>query len=134
MEPTLLDGDQIVTLRQSVYERGDVVVLRDPEDEKSYVVKRIVAAGGDTIFITGGAIYVNARYVSEPYILSVPDYQLTAFSVPAGHFFLLGDNRNNSEDSHLWNERARPLEDIIGKVRFIYFPFERAGVFRGYRR
>jgi len=132
MEPTLLEGDQIVTLRESVYGRGDVVVLRDPEDEKAYIVKRIMAAGGDTILVAGGAVYVNGSYVSEPYILSTPDYEMRTYSVPEGHVFLLGDNRNNSEDSHLWKDKARPVNEIIGKVRFIYFPFNRFGFFQGY--
>jgi signal peptidase I len=132
MEPTLLEGDQIVTLRESAYERGDVVVLRDPEDEKAYIVKRIMAVGGDTILVAGGAVYVNGSYVSEPYILSTPDYEMRTYSVPQGHVFFLGDNRNDSEDSHLWKDKARPVNEIIGKVRFIYFPFNRFGVFQGY--
>ena len=132
MIPTLLEGDQIVTLREPAYKRGDVVVLRDPEDRKSYVVKRIVAASGDTVLIDAGALYVNGDYVSEPYTREPPDYSMLPYSVPEGRVFLLGDNRNDSEDSHLWKDKAQPLDEIIGKVRFIYYPFDRAGVFQSY--
>lgn len=132
MEPTLLIGDQIVTMNESVYKRGDIVVLTDPEDSKSYIVKRIAAVAGDTVFITGGALYVNGDYVSEPYTAAPPDYLMSPYTVPAGRIFVLGDNRNNSDDSHLWDEKGRPVSDITGKVRFIYYPYDRAGIVDGY--
>jgi signal peptidase I len=132
MEPTLRIGDQIVTMKESAYGRGDIVVLADPEDAKSYIVKRIAAVGGDTVFITGGALYVNGEYVSEPYAPDPANYLMKPYTVPEGRVFLLGDNRNNSDDSHLWEDKARPLSDITGKVRFIYYPYDRAGVVRGY--
>ena len=132
MQPTLLIGDQIVTVREPSYGRGDIVVLRDPQDRQSYIVKRIAAVGGDTVFITGGALYVNGAYVSEPYVSEPPDYLMKPYTVPEACIFLLGDNRNDSDDSHLWEEKARPLSDITGKVRFIYYPYDRAGFISGY--
>jgi len=128
MEPTLLIGDQIVTMKESAYGRGDIVVLADPEDFKSFIVKRITAVAGDTVFITGGALFVNGEYVSEPYLTDPPNYLMRPYTVPEGHVFLLGDNRNNSDDSHLWEEKGRPLSDITGKVRFIYYPYDRVGI------
>ncbi len=132
MAPTLLRGDQIVTVRESSYGRGDIIVLGDPEDGKSYIVKRIAAVGGDTVFVTGGALYVNGAYVSEPYTSEPPNYQMDPYNVPEGCIFLLGDNRNDSDDSHMWSERALPVSDVTGKVRFIYYPYDRFGFVSGY--
>jgi signal peptidase I len=132
MEPTLLIGDQMVTMKETAYGRGDIVVLTDPEDSKSFIVKRIAAVAGDTVFITGGALYVNGAYVSEPYTADPPNYLMQPYTVPEGRVFLLGDNRNNSDDSHLWDEKSRPVSDIAGKVRFIYYPYNRAGMLEGY--
>ncbi len=133
MEPTLLRGDYIVTLDAETYEPGVVVVLRDPEDENGYIVKRVVAAGGDTVAVSDGALFVNGEYISEPYLLDQPNYAFGPITVPPGSVLLLGDNRNNSEDSHLWQQKTQPVESIIGRVRLIYFPYRRAGEVARYR-
>ena len=133
MEPTLLRGDYIVTLDAKAYDPGDVIVLRDPEDTSGYIVKRVVATGGDSVAVDGGALYVNGVYISEPYLMEQPNYAFDPIEVPQGTVFLLGDNRNNSEDSHLWQQKAQPLDHIIGKVRLIYFPYKRAGGVLSYR-
>ncbi len=130
MEPTLLRGDYILTLKASTYGRGDVVVLNDPEEPKSYIVKRVMGVGGDTIAMFGGAMFVNGSYVSEPYTMAPAMYEFDPFKVPEGHVLLFGDNRNDSEDSHLWKDKAQPVSAIIGKVKFIYYPYDRAGAFR----
>jgi len=126
MEPTLLTGDHLITLTSRHYDRGDVVVTEDPEEKGAYIVKRIVAVGGDTITVEGGAVYINGRYVSEPYVKSPPLYYMPPFKVPEGSVFLLGDNRNNSEDAHAWDKKAQPEDNIVGRVRYIYFPYNRA--------
>jgi len=132
MEPTLYNMDYIVTLKQKAYRPGDVVVLRDPLDAKGYIVKRIVATGGDVVTVAGGALYLNGAYVSEPYILDLPEYELQPIRVAEGEIFVLGDNRNDSEDAHLWDDPDRPVTDVVGKVCFIYYPYNRAGTFHSY--
>lgn len=127
MEPTLQIGDQLVTLNHSTYQRGDIVVLEDPEDPAGYIVKRIIATQGDTVDIAGGAVVVNGEYLSEPYTASPGAYDYGPYAVPEGCVFLLGDNRNNSEDSHTWTRPAVSAETIVGKVRFIYYPYARWG-------
>jgi signal peptidase I len=129
MEPTLMKGDYLITLTAPHYDRGDVVVTGDPEEKGAFIVKRIVAVGGDTVAIDGGALYVNDQYISEPYVKSPPQYLMPPYKVLDGSVFLLGDNRNNSDDAHAWEDKAQPAKSIIGRVRFIYFPYERAGAF-----
>ena len=127
MEPTLLRRDYIVTLREPVYHRGDIVVLYDPEEPGSYLVKRIVALGGDQVQVIAGALFLNGKYVSEPYVKEPMQYTIQRpVLVPEGHVYYLGDNRNESDDSSLANTTV-PQSDIIGRVRFLYYPLSRSG-------
>jgi len=130
MEPTLLIGDQLVTLTEKDYARGDVVVLHDPEEKGSHIVKRIVGLGGDHVGAGGGALFLNGGYVSEPYIAEPMKYAIEPeVVVPEGHIFFLGDNRNDSDDSHIKGATI-PVGEVVGKVHLIYYPFSRAGWMR----
>ena len=142
MEPTLFPGDHIMTMREDTYQRGDVVVLDDPEEEGSFVVKRIVAVENDSVSAFDGALFINGRYVSEPYTKDdIIKYSMEGLTVPENAVFVLGDNRNNSNDSHIWagndgNGTGRELhvsiDRIIGKVHHIYLPLNRAGKIRSF--
>ncbi|MBL7645095.1 MAG: signal peptidase I [Candidatus Hydrogenedentes bacterium] len=132
MEPTLQPVDQLVTIAESSYGRGDIVVLRDPAEPGAYLVKRIVGVGGDAISVQLGALQINGEYASEPYLLEPPLYQvMPPVSVPEDHVFILGDNRNNSMDSHDEGE-CFPVSLIVGRAIFIYFPYERWGKVSSY--
>jgi len=127
MEPTLLRRDYIVSLTERTYHRGDIVVLRDPTEPGAYLVKRIVGMPGDILSIDGGALFINDAYASEPYILEPMMISLNPpIEVPDGQIWVLGDNRNASEDSLTWGHGIY-LDDVVGKVRFIYHPFSRMG-------
>ena len=128
MNPTLLPGDQIVTINERHYQRGDIVVAQDAD---GYVVKRIVGLPGDRLMVIDGALYENDEYASEPYLMEPMEYLMEPTSVPPGHVFLLGDNRNISDDDHV-TRKARPLDEIVGKVRFIYYPYVRWGAVSSY--
>jgi len=142
MEPTILVSDFILTLRQDGYERGDIVVVEDPLVSGDYIVKRIIAVGGDRVSIHGGAVFINGGYASEPYRLEPIDYSMEDYVVDEGEVFLLGDNSNWSVDSHNWaagiedSEEVRPGavpgDSIVGRVRCIYLPLERMQKLRGY--
>jgi len=131
MEPTLAPGDYLLTLTKDHYDRGDIIVLVDPDEAQSYIVKRLVGITGDTVEIKGGALFLNGQYVSEPYLPEFMAQDMNPAVVPEGGVFVLGDNRNHSEDSSK-NGQSLPVNTIIGEVRLRYLPLDRAGVIHGY--
>lgn len=132
MEPTLQPVDQLVTIAESSYDRGDIVVLRDPAEPGAYLVKRIIGVGGDAIGVQLGSLQINGEYASEPYLAEPPFYQVVPpVSVPEDQVFILGDNRNNSMDSHDEGE-CFPESLIVGRAIFIYFPYDRWGAVSSY--
>jgi signal peptidase I len=144
MLPTLSEGDRIVAFPAREYGRGDLVVLRDPVDPESRIVKRIIALAGDTVEIYGGALRVNGVYISEPYRPDPIHYTLAQYVVPERSVFVLGDNANLSNDSHNWAAfkdtdtagrvvpEAVPSSLVVGRARYRYFPFGRIGSLRSY--
>ena len=133
MNPTLLEGDQLFTVRRENYRRGDIVVIRDHE-EGGFIVKRIVGMAGDTLNVQAGALYINGMYASEPYLLEEMDYVFPDpgfATVSPGEVFVLGDNRNRSDDSSV-DLTTKSVEDIVGMVKFIYYPYDRFGALVSY--
>ncbi len=131
MAPTLRSGDQILTLNEEHYRRGDIVVVLVPGEE-GYIVKRIVGLPGDTLSIHEGALFLNGEYASEPYIAEPMEYNVVpAVTVPEGEIYVLGDNRNISADSSL-DLGTRPLSDVVGRVRYVYYPYARLGALPSY--
>jgi len=152
MEPTLMEEDRIATLlfqgKVPGPGRGDVVILKHPDETGHWelLVKRVVAVPGDRLKIEGGSLYRNGDRVDEPYVDApmvdtwptptwVRDARLSqsypmefdrwGFVVPDGCVFVLGDNRNLSEDSRDWG--PVPNSDLIGRVIGIYWPMQRIG-------
>lgn len=132
MNPTIMPFDRVLANRL-VYRfrdvgRGDIVVFRPPAELNSTVpfVKRVVGLPGDTLEIKSGQVFVN----DEPFFVegaAVPRYSYGPVTVPADSVFVLGDNRNNSVDSHVWGflqERS-----ILGEVFMTYWPLGRLRVF-----
>lgn len=124
MEPTLLPHDRVLVdkffyrLRQP--HRGDVIVLRYPLNPQRNYIKRIVGLPGDALQIKDGKLYVNARRMSEPYINGTPQGNYGPFTVPTDSVFVMGDNRNNSEDSRAFGPLKK--EFIVGQALLIYWP------------
>lgn len=122
MLPTLTEGEMIIINKLSYYldepERGDVIVLHFPNDRSREFIKRLIGLPGDRIEIGNGRVAVNGSVLDEPYINDDPAYT-GSWTVPEGQYFVLGDNRNNSSDSHIWS--FLPREDIVGKAWLIYW-------------
>jgi len=101
-------------------QRGDIIVFRSPVQPDKDFIKRVIAVPGDTVEIRGGQVYVNGSVIDEPYIRDRPPYIAPRQVVPPGNYFVLGDNRPNSSDSHVWG--LVPADNIIGKAWVSYWP------------
>lgn len=123
MNPTLQHGEYVLVNRlaykTSEPQRGDIIVFSFPLDQKQDLIKRIVGLPGETVTIRNGEVLINGEKLEEPYIAQSPVYS-GEWTVPDGQLFVLGDNRNDSKDSHQWN--YLPMENIIGKALLIYWP------------
>ena len=123
MLPTLRDGE-FVLVNRLAYRfgepvRGDIVVFRSINQADLDLIKRIIGTPGDQIIVEDGKVVVNGVSLIEPYINAAPRYS-GRWSVPAGYLFVLGDNRNDSSDSHAWG--LLPVQNVIGKALLIYWP------------
>ncbi len=125
MEPTLESGEFLLVNRVAYKlgepKIGDIIIFHAPGVSDLDYIKRLVGRPGDTVTVADGVVYVNEQALYEPYIAEPPSYTGT-WVVPEDQFFVLGDNRNNSSDSHLWG--FIPKEDVVGKALLIYWPLD----------
>lgn len=131
MEPTLQVGDRIIVSKFTYYfnelKLGDVVVFKYPLDPKRDFIKRVIGVPGDVIEARDSQLLVNGLIVPEPYVPR--DYgDFGPVEVPEQHFFVLGDNRTNSQDSRNWG--FVPEENLVGKAQVIFWPISRLSVIR----
>ena len=123
MLPTLQDGEYVLVNRMAYRNdlpvRGDIIVFVSPQSPDLDLIKRVIGLPGDTVKISNGKVQVNGQMLDEPYIAAAPIYN-GEWNVPEGNLFVLGDNRNDSSDSHAWG--LLPLENVIGKAILIYWP------------
>jgi signal peptidase I len=134
MQPSLENGQRLIVIK-AVYhfttpQRGDVVIIHPPVAPQNQWVKRIIGLPGDTVEVKGGVVYVNNIPLAEPYIKAPPAYTLAPYKVPADNYFVMGDNRNNSTDSHYgWTVTG---EKIVGEVWLRIWPINEWGVVHGF--
>lgn len=109
-------------------QKGDIIVFSPPEStgKKEDFIKRVIAIEGDKIEIHNGQVFVNDMAIQEPYIYERPDYIFGPVYVPQNSLFVMGDNRNKSYDSHLWDSWLT-LDRVKGKAIVIYWPIENFG-------
>ena len=105
MQPSLEDRQRLIVVKAVYYfrepQRGDIIIIHPPvaAPEKQWV-KRVIGLPGDTVEIKNHTVYVNNVALDEPYINEKPNYTMKPYTVEEDHYFVLGDNRNNSTDSH----------------------------------
>lgn len=143
MESSLMTGDHLIVdkmayapagsiskrlLPYSQVRRGDIIVFRSPEKKEVTLVKRAIGVPGDRIQLVSKRLVLNGHAVAEPYvqhtdpnILDARD-NMTELTVPMGHYFAMGDNRDNSHDSRSFG--FVPRENISGKPWVIYWSYE----------
>ncbi len=128
MENTIMPKDRIVASRLSYYwgspSRGDIAVFKYPDDETILYVKRVVGLPGETVEIKNGQVYINGnREVSaDEFVKEETNGDYGPYTVPQGCYFMMGDNRNWSEDSRFWMNKYVQEDKILGKVYFKYYP------------
>ncbi|MBG9735469.1 signal peptidase I [Paenibacillus alvei] len=118
MIPTIEKKDHLIVEKMmwlTSLQNGDIVVFHSPVAEERYV-KRLIGLPGDRIEVKNGKLYRNDAPVDEPYIQEKMNYSYGPITVPQDYYFFLGDNRNNSYDSHLWAKPFVKKDEIIGKV------------------
>jgi signal peptidase I len=123
MLPTLEDGEFVLVSKINYQlgnvERGDIIVFHFPIDPEQELIKRVIGLPGDVVSVQNGAVAVNGQSLEETYIAAAPAYS-GEWVVPDGHLFVLGDNRNDSSDSHSWG--YLPFDKVVGKAVIIYWP------------
>jgi len=135
MEPNFQEGECImvnkVCYHSSGPQRGDVVVFNPPFQSQYPYIKRVIGLPGETVKIKDGKVFIDGIPLEEDeYIRARPNYTMPAMEVPENEYFVLGDNRNNSNDSsHNWTV---PRDNIIGKSWFTYWPPSKLRVVKHY--
>jgi signal peptidase I len=136
MQPTLTTGEFLWVNKAAYFRwngqyplggptRGDIAVLRSPEPGDDVdLIKRIIGLPGDRLLVKHGEVFINGQTLEEPYIHFQASYDYPAsgedVTVPAGQYFVLGDNRANSRDSHFgW---FVPADNLVGRAWLSYWP------------
>ncbi|NLE43780.1 MAG: signal peptidase I [Chloroflexi bacterium] len=129
MEPNLHDGQYLVISKLTYWfqspTRGDVVVFHPPTHMEEDYIKRIIGLPGETVEIRIGQVWIDGLPLVEPYITDLGSYS-GSWTLATDEYFVLGDNRRNSDDSHRWG--VLPRDNIVGKSWLCYWPPEQWGL------
>ena len=128
MRPTLLHGERLVVNKFIYYfktpQRGEIIVFRYPRDPSRDFIKRVIGVPGDTVEVRDGKVFRNGEQLDESYTLEVTRGGMPTSKVPEGHLFVMGDNRNNSEDSRSRAVGFVPYEMVKGKAVMVFWPLD----------
>ncbi len=128
MEDTIPTGSRIISSRVHYWfsdpERGDVILFEPPDGDIYPYVKRVIGLPGETVTIIDGLVYINdsSAPLDEPYLKEIPVGDFGPYVVPEGCYFVMGDNRNHSNDSRYWNNTFVPRDNVYAKALFSYWP------------
>lgn len=132
MLPTIQLQDRLVvdelSYKLSEINRGDVIVfhpLASVDSSGDLWIKRVIGLPGDKVEIKDGSVFVNDQALTEPYEMAKPDYTYGPLVIPKDSYFVLGDNRNDSLDSHYWG--VLPEKNVVGRALFRYWPISHFG-------
>lgn len=141
MEKTILAGDRVFGLRLSYGlnldlfgnkivkkvkdpERFDIIIFHYPDDESQLFIKRLIGLPGETVEIRDGKVYIDGSEtpLDDSFVKETPIGNFGPYEVPEDHYFMLGDNRQNSKDSRFWKNTFVSFDQIVGKAIIRYFP------------
>ncbi len=140
MDPTLIDGERVIALKNTEIQRFDIVTFPAPDDVGKNYIKRVVGLPGDTVEYKKDVLYINGKKYAEPYLDEykskltdgqplTDDFDLNKLygseKVPAGELFVMGDNRRISKDSRIIGTIKE--KDIMADVKFVFWPIKRFG-------
>lgn len=132
MLPTLQHGERLlvdkISYRFIEPARGEIIVFKNPADTSEQFVKRVIGLPGDKVAIIQGVVYVNDQAIAEDYTLAPARIGFAPQIVPEGTYFVLGDNRNNSEDSRFSRVGFLPRKLIVGRAIWRYWPLNKVNL------
>jgi signal peptidase I len=128
MSPTITPGDRVCVEPRRGNEpgRGEVWIFQMPNGQ--VFIKRVIGLPGESVQVSGGRVLIDGKPLAEPYVAAPMNYSLAPVRLEAGRYFVLGDNRNASNDSHLWG--PVPRSQLLGRVQFRPWPPSRIGQLR----
>lgn len=132
MLPTLQHGERLlvdkISYRFVEPSRGEIIVFKNPADTSEQFVKRVIGLPGDKVAISQGVVYVNDQLIEENYTFAPARIGFSPQIVPEGTYFVLGDNRNNSEDSRFSRVGFLPRNLIVGRAIWRYWPLTQVDI------
>lgn len=135
MENTIMENDQIFGNRLAYKlggdpQRMDIIIFKYPDDESKLFIKRIIGLPGETVEVVDGRVYINGSNTSidDSFCKETPLGDFGPYTVPADSYFVMGDNRNHSNDSRLWTNKFVRRDQIVGKAFLRYWPLNKIGL------
>ena len=123
-EINLQIGDKQICKKLSDPKRFDIIIFKYPDDESILYIKRIIGLPGETVEVKSGNVYINnsKKPLDDSFTTKKTIGNFGPYTVPEGSYFVMGDNRNDSNDSRFWKNTYVKFEQILGKAVFRYYP------------